>query len=204
MYIQICVKGIPGSHNGSNGLTWDDAIGLVETHQGIVSNLWRNNGMLTPRKVADVLTDENLDHHLHRYAKYGPNTPFISLACGSVERRPEFQENLVRSAIDTALGFATSDWLHPGTLFYLWVPIGHHKTVPLSAFSEPVRDLNIYQRWSEYQLEGEITAKIHIPSNQIEKIEWWDGSVSQSTPVNTMPNPHYVKPDSLSNIRDFF
>ena len=204
MYIQYCVKGIAGSINDENGFTWQDAIDLVRSAEGILSNWWRNRRRISPRQVAAVLTEQNLERHLHEYAKYGFDSPFISLACGAVERHVAHRRTYIWSAIDTALLFATEDWSRPGALFYLWVPTSHNKAVPLSLVAEPVRDLNIYRRWSPYQLEGEVTAKIHIPANQIEKVEWWDGSYSMRRPQHSWVNGDYIGPSPLSNLRDLF
>ena len=134
----------------------------------------------------------------------GSETPFISLSSGSVERDALVKQNFVYSALDTALMFATQDWTRPGALFYLWVPVSYQRAVSLSAVAEPVRDLNIYQRWSPYQLEGEITAKVGIPANQIEKVEWWDEGYSRQNAQHIWPNPNYVDPEPLSNIRKLF
>ena len=187
-----------------NDFTWNDAIGLVTSDNGITSNWWIQNGTISPRQVASVLTEQNLDRHLHDYTNYGPGSPFISLACGAVGRDVIHRRNYTVSAIDTALMFATDDWLRPGALFYLWVPTSHNKAVPLSLVAEPVRDLNIYRRWSPYQLEGEVTAKVHIPANQIKKIEWWDGDYSKRQRQYVWRNPKYISPDPLSNIRELF
>jgi len=172
--------------------------------EGIHSNWWRKHKVISPKMIEDELTDANLDRHLHDYDAYRDDTPFISLACGAVERDTLVQQNFVYSARDTALMFATEDWTRPGALFYLWVPVSYHRAVALSAVAEPVRDLNIYQRWSPYQLEGEITAKIGIPANQIEKVEWWDASFSKQREQHTWINPNYVEPAPLSNIRELF
>lgn len=204
MYIQRCVKGIPGSRNGSDGVTWEEAKQMIESSKGIISNWWRQLGTICPEQVPDVLTEQNLDRHLHDYDTFGSHTPFISLACGAVDRNTLIQDNVLYSAIDTALQFATDDWARPGALFFLWVPTSHEPAIPLSAFAEPVRDINIYRRWSPYQLEGEITAKIGIAANQIEWVEWWDSGHSRTGPADTWPNPDYVEPDRLSNIRDMF
>ena len=187
-----------------NGFAWHDAVDLVQSDNGIASNWWIQNGTISPRQIASVLTEQNLDRHLHDYAIYGPGSPFISLACGSVGRDVIHRRNYTVSAIDTALLFATDDWLRPGALFYLWIPTSHNKAVPLSLVAEPVRDLNIYQRWSPYQLEGEVTAKVHIPANQIRKIEWWDGDYSKFQRQYVWHNPEYISPDPLSNIRELF
>lgn len=204
MYIQRCVKGIAGELHGGDGLTEAEAQDFVLGAHGIASNWWRKMQSITPPMVADVLTDHNLDRHLHDYDAYRDDTPFISLACGSVERDTLVRNNFIYSAVDTALMFATEDWTRPGALFYCWVPTSHNRAVALSAVAEPVRDLNIYQRWSPFQLEGEITAKVSIPANQIEKVEWWDGAFSTKDPKFIWDNPDHIKPTPLSNIRDLF
>lgn len=205
MYIQRCVKGIVGRvGSGGEGISEGEVAHRVQHSLGLASNWWRKKGMISPEEIEDVLTEANLDRHLHDYDSYGPDTPFISLACGATERDALVQRNFVYSARDTALMFATEDWAKPGALFYLWVPVSYHRAVPLSAVAEPVRDLNIYQRWSPYQLEGEITAKVGIPANQIEKVEWWDPAYSKTVPRSVYPNLTYVEPDALSNIRDLF
>ena len=204
MYIQRCVKGIIGEIIGGNGISQADAQGAATLGHGIRSNWWRKKNIITPQMIENVLTEVNLDRHLHDYDAFSEDTPFISLACGAVERDALVQQNFVYSARDTALMFATDDWARPGALFYIWVPVSYHRAVGLSAVAEPVRDLTIYQRWSPYQLEGEITAKIGIPANQIEKVEWWDGSFSKRSPEHEWPNPNFVEPTPLSNIRDLF
>jgi hypothetical protein len=205
MYIQRCVKGITGRLNDEvAGITQSVAQNMATQGHGISSNWWRKLGTIRPHQIEDVLTETNLDRHLHDYENFGDDTPFISLACGAVERDTLVQRNFVYSARDTALMFATKDWTRPGALFYVWVPVSYHRAVAISAVSEPVRDLNIYQRWSPYQLEGELTAKVHIPANQIEKVEWWDGNLDKARPQNVWSNPNYAEPTPLSNIRDLF
>lgn len=204
MYIQLCVKGIAGRTADLPGITETEAMLLAMTGAGITSNWWRNKGLITPQEIEAILTDENLDRHLHDYDNYGDETPFISLACGSVGRDVLARTNVIYSAIDTALMFATNSWSRPGALFYLWVPVSHRPAVALSSVAEPVRDLNIYQRWSPYQPEGEITAKVGIPANQIERAEWWDPTHDRYAPQHVWPNPTYMEPTPLSNIRELF
>ena len=140
MYIQRCVKGIVGTHGvRSDGISQAEAIAIVSQGVGIQSNWWRKVGTITPPMIEDVLTEANLDRHLHDYDTFGGDTPFISLACGAVERDALVQQNFVYSARDTALMFATDDWARPGALFYLWVPVSYHRAVALSAVAEPVR-----------------------------------------------------------------
>ena len=141
---------------------------------------------------------------MHDYENYGADSPFISLASGAVERDSGASRNYVYSAIDTALGFATAYWSRPGALFYCWVPTALNPAVEVQSVAETIRDLNVYHRWSRYQLEGEITAKIYIPANQISRVEWWDGSHSKSAPQHTYDNSGFVDPVVVTNVRDFF
>ena len=204
MYLQYCVKGIAGAMGTGVGITKEEAKGLMLEELGILSNWWRMRGRITPQEVAEVLTDENLDRHLHDYARFGNETPFISLACGAVERDTVFRYNWIRSAVDTALMFATDNWTRPGALFYVWVPVSHRPAVAAQTVAEPVRDLNIYWRWSLFQPEGEVTAKVHIPANQIEKLEWWVPWHGQGKLEETICNPRYMAPELLSDVRELF
>jgi hypothetical protein len=209
MYIQWFVKGIAGDHPGSAtsaGITWSDALSLVGHSRGLTSNWWRNKPgrQISPTEVDAILTEHNLDRHIHDYDNYGNETPFISLATGSVERNAALAQNFIYSAIDIALDFATDAGNRPGALFYGWVLAALNPAVPLSSVAEPVRDLNVYHRWSPFQLEGEITAKIHIPANQIERVEWWDAGGGNTNLIDTFSNPSFVAPTPLMNVRELF
>lgn len=205
MYIQMCVKGIAGGTRKSrHTLTWDEACDLLASGRGIMSNWWRTEGEITPSGVADILNETNLNRHLHDYDVFRGKTPFISLACGAVERDRIARTNFLYSAIDTALLFATDGWVRPGALFYCWVPTALNKAVELRAIAEPVRDLLTYRTWSLYQLEGELAAKVHIPSNQIERVEWWDGSQDKTRAIHEFRNSNYVEPAAVTNLRDLF
>ena len=88
MYIQWFAKGIGGQTDDVEGglLTWACAKGIIEHKVGLLSNWWRKKEIISPQEVATVLTETNLDRHLHDYDTYGSDTPFISLAAGCVER----------------------------------------------------------------------------------------------------------------------
>jgi hypothetical protein len=205
MYIQRCVKGIAGQDSGhSTGLTWTEAQDMVSSRKGIVSNWWRHKGTITAQEIADVLTEQNLDSHLHDYASFGGQTPFISLAAGAVERDTLVRWNFEYNAVDTALGFATEDWARPGALFYCWLPTSLNRTVEVEFVAEAVRDLLVYRGWSPWQLEGEVTAKVHVPSNQIECVEWWDGTFSRSQPQFTYRNSECADLTRVTNFRNLF
>jgi hypothetical protein len=67
----------------------------------------QTRGDLSPADIEDVLTEANLNRHLHDYDAFKAATPFISLACGAVERDTLVQRNFVYSARDAVLMLAT-------------------------------------------------------------------------------------------------
>jgi hypothetical protein len=206
MYVQWFAKGIGGRRDNEPGdrPTMFEAFSIVASAAGIQSNWWRAKGTIRPDEIAQVLSETNLDRHLHSYATYGKHSPFISVAAGCVERDALLQQNFVYSAIDTALDFATDAWARPGAIFYGWTIVGLNPAVPMSGISESVRELNVYRRWSPYQLEGEVTAKVYIPANQIERIEWWDPAHNRTAPYQIYHNADFESPHAISNVRELF
>lgn len=199
MYIQGCVKGIASGE----GFDWDAARGLVESEIGLISNWWRNRGRISPADVADILNIANLHRHLNDYEAFGHESPFISLAAGSVVRDAAAGVNHIQGAVETAQWFATDGWSRPGALFYCWVPVGMNPAVEVRAVAESVRELHVYREYLPFQPEGEITAKVNVPANQIERVEWWDPTAA--TPLqHDWPNPRFVPPTPLTTLRDFF
>ena len=198
MYVQHCVKGIGARQENGRPFDWDQAKAIVDGKEGILCNAMRLGGIKYCSDIPPLLTEDNLYRHLHHYKAFGNDTPFISLTSGAVTRNVLVRRNFVYSAIDTALGFATDSWAHPGALFYLWVMVGNDRAVQVESLAEPVRDLNIYHRWSRYQHEGEIAAKVRIPANQIEKVEWWDPRISKDKAAHTHQNLDYFDPQWLS------
>jgi hypothetical protein len=206
MQIQTCIKGIQGeTYIGSgDGLTWVSAVAMITSGQGILSRWWQAKGLISPGEVQAVLTEANLVGHLDNYAAFGPTSPFISLAAGWVERDAKTSKNHRYSAVDTALRFATRHWKKPGALFYCWTPVSVDQAVEIASVSEPVRDTLIYRGWMRYQHQGEITAKVAVPANQISRVEWWDGSHDKKKPIDVFHNPNFVEPTSLINYREYF
>jgi hypothetical protein len=185
---------------------------------GITCNWWRTRGYLPQGEVADRLTNRNLDWHQNSFKKPDPlqnnapfcdNTPFISTTAGTVERDTANRTNVLTPAWRTALYFATDRWLNDGWLFYCYLfLIGKH-AVAVEAFSEELRELNIYTGFSPFHVEGEITAKIVIPSAQIERADFWsladaqNAAATGSLPAATRTrcNPHFVRPEDYNNLR---
>ncbi len=203
MYIQKFVKGISGKDG--EGLSWLEARSCIDDHLGIPSNWLRKKGYsFDPAELIAELTDLKLDRHVHDYATFGAQSPFVSLGAGCIERDVLLSANYMYSARDTALDFATNAFEHPGTLFYGWVIVALNPTVEVAAVAESIRDLNVYHRWSPYQLEGEITAKVQVPANQIDRIEWWDPQQDTAAPADVYDNPDYTSPTRIINLREFF
>jgi hypothetical protein len=214
MFVQWCVKGIRGSTGESDGdsLTPDEAIELVRGGHGIQCNWWRRVHRIRPDQIRQKLTAANLDLHVNNYNRIRHDTPFISLTAGCVERDIFYRTNRLFPAENTALMFATHNGTRPGFLFYCWVIVGLKPAVAIEGVAEEVRELNSYRSWSAFQLEGELTAKINIPANQIQRVEWWapdsDGQLLQQTDGSEW-NPAYSNstfnpPSDVSNIRELF
>lgn len=214
MFVQWCVKGIRGrldSEPPDSGLLPKDAVDLICNGHGILCNWWRRMHHISPSQVLQKLTSQNLSLHVNNYNVIRNDTPFISLAVGCVERRKFLRTNKIWSAIDTAKGFATANNTRSGYLFYCWVVVNLNPAAEVQAVSEEVRELNTYRSWSAYQLEGEVTAKIHIPANQIERCECWEpgpnGARKATLPPDFSPdfiNPNFVSPSRVGNLRELF
>lgn len=209
MFVQWCIKGVRGrdvTSGESSGIVDSEAHDMLDLGQGILCNWWRNAGTITPAGVRDKLTSANLDRHIHDYDNFCDETPFISLTAGSVERVTALRLNRIREAQDVALRFATDWGRHVGYLFYCWVVVGLKPAAEVQGVAEEVRELHTYTSYSDFQLEGEITAKINIPSNQIQRCERWEPHprlsghlvLSAGWPYD---NPSFSPPDSVSNVR---
>jgi len=209
--IQQVIKGISGL---------SDAQVTTIFQEGICCNWWRTHGALKQHLVPDKLTDRNLDWHQNSYSKPDPiennqpfslNTPFISTTAGTVERDVANRTNVLTPAWKTALFFATDRWKQDGWLFYCHLFLIGKRATALEAFSEELRELNIYTGFSPFHPEGEITAKLVIPAAQIERAEFWSLSDARQalsnnqlpSPSRTLNNSNFVSPEDLNNLRGF-
>lgn len=202
MFVQRCIKGVWA---GLGGLAADDdadAEAITRGGQGIRCNWWRHAGQPAPEDVENRLRPQALHDHIHQYASAGPLTPFISLTAGSVERDRLARINRLLTAEEVALRFATDWGRRPGYLFHCWVLVGLKPAVAVQAVAEEVRELHSYTDWSDFQLEGEITAKLLVPSHQIERWAYWDMAVNPVAPLREGANPRYQPPERLSNLRE--
>jgi hypothetical protein len=215
MYFQKVIKGI-------NGLSESQAREMIT--QGIICNWWRNAKTISPAGRKAQLIEKNVDLHLNHYGDllppghpyghlgktYGDVSPFISTTAGAIERDEFAEENIIHPPLMTALRFATKNFTENGTIFYAYVMTLGKKAVELEQFSEEVRELNIYNNYLQFYHEGEIMAKIIIPSVQIEKAEVYLGPTADEDfkadripmPYITINNPEYLLPEKYSNIRE--
>lgn len=209
MFVQMCVKGI-------GGISLDDANAIL-AKRGLACAWWRNARHITPAEIDERLTPEELDLHVNSFEERHPTrgrpvkdeSAFISLTAGSVERHALEAHNEVNPAHLIALDFAT----HFGRqgecfLFYCWVVVAFRPSVSVRHLAEEVRELNTYTKYSRYQPEGEIVAKVEVPARQIEKFEHYyygdDGTGRMRLRrLGTRSNPNYIRPHDVTNYRDW-
>ncbi len=211
MYIQTCIKGV-------NGISSAHAKAIING-RGLACNWWRNERNISPAQVDERLTAAELDLHVNSYGQQHPTragtvrkqTPFISLTAGAVERSVFLRTNLVHPAHRTALFFASDFGRLRGDcfLFYCWVMVGLRPSVEVKGLAEEVRELNTYRRYSAFQTEGELAAKIEVPARQIHRYERYHISTGRAGRLRfsigeTEINPSYVDPRSVVNLREAF
>lgn len=218
MFVQTCIKGV---HDIDLGVANEILDG-----EGLVCNWWRNQGTISAKDIDKRLTSAELDLHVNSYDEDHPDydkkhpdypkkvseiTPFLSLTAGAVERSVFYKTNFVHPAHRTALLFASKFGSLRGEcfLFYCWVVVGLRPAAEIRQLSEEVRELNTYRRYSAFQTEGEIAAKIDVPARQIHRFERYQITDSPNgypdlNFVDSRINPRYVDPYSIVNIREAF
>ncbi|MGW7532048.1 hypothetical protein [Amycolatopsis sp. NPDC054798] len=206
MIVQWCVKGL---HLESD----EEARELIDSHGGLTCNWWRKVGTIGANQIRDKLTAAALDRHINHFdevdpiteAPFSEDSPFISLTSGTVERDVFAATNHLRRARDTALWFGTRHGDYDFAYLYTcWVLLAPRPAVEVEGVAEEVRDLNAYRRYSAYQTEGEVTAKVLVPDNQIKSCEKWELNHSTETFQQSWvhPNPRFTEPEALSNVRE--
>lgn len=196
MFFQRILKGISGLN--------DTQASEILLSSGIFCNWWRKVGTIRPDQIQEKLTTENLMRHLNEYddPEVRDNTPFISTSAGAVERDVSAQRNVLIPPLLTCLQFATDSFKKDGHIFYGYVCTLGKPAVPLEGYAEEVRDLLVYSSYLPFFREGEIAAKVHIPSVQLEKsvrVEVsGNGHYRLRDPVT---NPSFEPPERYANVR---
>jgi hypothetical protein len=220
MIIQKVIKGITGD------LSQDEARKILVT--GIKSNWLRLVPQPAEEEIQERLTEENLRWHQNYYKNsypgpggepFGKTTPFISTTAGTVEVKIVERNGKVSSptnepflpwkiALDFATKFKSRD---DGYLYFCYIFILGKKSIRHRGFSEELRDLNLYTEGSPFHYQGEITAKLIIPSVQIERLEHWSYSKALQDlsdgkdpgPIDDpIPNDLYERPEEICNLRE--
>jgi hypothetical protein len=203
--IQWCVKGIslPGDAEARH---------IIDARDGIVCNWWRDAGLISNREIWEKLTPANIDMHVNQFNHPDPATgrpfcevtPFISLTAGTMERDIVMATNMAHRAQRTALYFGSRFYREPVAYLYVcWLVVAPRRSVAVQGVAEEVRDINIYHRYSPFQTEGEIAAKIVVPANQIKQAERWEKDPAGIfRRGRVFPNPAFTRPETLSNIRE--
>lgn len=206
MIVQWCVKGLSLESD-------EEAKALIDDRRGLLCNWWRAIDTITPVEVEQKLTYDNLDRHINQFGAKDPGTgtpfslqtPFISLSAGTVERDMVRATNHVRRARHTALWFG-SDFARNSVAYLVvcWVVVAPRPAIAVKGIAEEPRDLHTYRRYSPFQTEGEITAKIEVPAAQLHSVEKWevDLPARRITHAWTDLNSVFTPPETLSNVRE--
>lgn len=205
MIVQWCIKGL--------SLPTDDyARAIIDSGGGLVCNWWRRVSTISPQEIRTRLTENAIDMHVNHFDEKDPqtglaisgDTPFISLSAGTVERDIVAKTNNVHRARRTALWFGTHFGRRDEAYLYTcWVLLAPRPAIGVEGVAEEVRDLNAYRKYSPYQTEGEIVAKIIVPDNHIQSCEKWeyDRAIPAIRKTWEYVNPRFSSPAVLSNIR---
>jgi hypothetical protein len=210
MLIQWCLKGIPEIAATSKVDGFGDIEALNVLTSGLQSQWLRSTSASSllpglPNAVRQ-LSNAALDNHVNNYAAVKHNTPYVSLSAGVILPAPHFGGVSVRPAWQTALDFATSGGKTSGYIFRCWCIVAPKAIASLPAVADEVRDLNIFRRFWIFHDEGEIAAKLFVPSRQIECVQKVN---SDLTPCNfklpgrrgpRIDNGTFVDPHDISNL----
>lgn len=208
MYFQHIVKGIP-----KLGL---EEVRRILSQTGLRCNWWRRVGSITGEQIKAKLNSDNLYLHLEHYQSMLPggdrpfceDTPFISTTAGTAVEDAVAGRLYVHDAFWEAANFATERFESDGWIFYGYVYVLEKPSIELQEFAEEVRNFHLYTRFLRYRREGEITAKIEIPSVRLRCAEFYRGPNlgeqlmrgQRPEPVEVLRNDAYCPPERYANV----
>lgn len=212
MIVQWCCKGFANMSRA-------DARGILSNGTGIRCRSWliRDPLPFPIEENLQRLTEQNLDLHINNYTYQGAAsvpfyniTPFISLSAGCVERDVTLKTNVTHTALRTALEFATTDYSStnrppprcPGWVFYCYVLVGVNRAVAIPSLAEEYRELNHNRAFSQWYWQGEVVAKINIPSTQILCAVRWKPSASGLSVDDILVNLAFTHPSAVLDERN--
>jgi hypothetical protein len=158
------------------------------------------------------LTERNLDRHVNKFDINEPGsgrpfcdiTPFISLSAGCVDRRVVLETNIVHRALRTALEFATTNYSNgrrepcSGWVIHCYVITGSNPAVQIPTVAEEIRELNHGRAYSGWYWQGEIAAKINVPSVQLLCADRYEPTQNGGIRwVRREKNPNFCHPAAL-------
>jgi hypothetical protein len=178
MIIQWCCKGLAK-------LRKQDILQMLTDPTGLRcrdwQSYWQQGDAFPLQDAMRRLTEENLHRHVNNFngvepatgRKFCEVTPFISLSAGCIDRNVSAKTNITHRARRTALEFATTDYSNPakpacsGWVVYCYVVVGANPAVRIPTVAEEIRELNHGRAYSGWYWQGEVAAKLHVPSAQI-------------------------------------
>jgi hypothetical protein len=208
IYFQHILKGVPKIDA--------DEVGEIFSKTGLRCNWWRRVGSITGEQIKARLNSDNLYLHLEHYHEvpsggdrpFYEDTPFISTTAGTAVEDAAAGKLYVRDAFWEAANFATETFESNGWIFYGYVYILEKPSIELEEFAEEVRNFHLYTRFLRYRREGEITAKIEIPSVRLRCAEFYRGPKlgeqlmrgQRPEPVEVLRNDAYCPPERYANV----
>ena len=202
MIVQWCCKGV-------EDLPVEQIRSILTDGFGLACRFAQLNEPMPYAVAADRLTEYHLDLHVNHYDEIEPEsgsavrdvTPFISLSAGCIERSILLKTNVLHGAQRTALAFATRDGRLPGWVFTCYVLLSVNRATGISAVSEEIRELSHNRRYSDYHVEGEVAAKINVPSRQIHHVERWEPAGGRLTRTGGYLNLTFTHPRAVLDER---
>jgi len=195
MFIQWCLKGI------SERPTFGDTEAEALLYSGIKSNWLFNNGTMPVElaipTVQSALGLSALLTHVNNYAAVRTTSPYISLSAGVVLADTALGSRKF-PAWRSAMDFATEWGRSFGYVYRVWTIVTPQPAPQVLSVSDEVRNLNLFDAAWKYQSQGEITAKLVIPSAQIQYVIKVG---SDRRPAGfRRDNTGFVNPETISNL----